>query len=145
MLFVIFILNKQKFSVITSFLLDKCLGRRKDVLAYRENFSSKCALFFVLGEKKEKPRKPHQNKGILTDLNMYYMVNGLSLFCHGLVASGASVGSHTRRHRILPFLVSPMTGYNCRLCFCEEVAAQNRTWTSCRPGTSKDFDSTYHY
>lgn len=62
MLFVIFILNKQKFSVITSFLLDKCLGRRKDVLAYRENFSSKCALFFVLGKKKKKKNQENPTK-----------------------------------------------------------------------------------
>lgn len=26
-----------------------------------------------------------------------------------------------------------------------EVLAQNRTWTSCRPGITKDFCSTYHY
>lgn len=65
--FVIFILNRQKFSVITSFLLDKCFGDRKDILAYSKNFSSKRALFFVLAKKEKKNHK----EGILRDLILY--------------------------------------------------------------------------
>lgn len=60
--FVFFILNRQKFSVITSFPLDKCSGDRKDILAYSKNFSSKCALLFVLAKK---------HKGLLRDLILY--------------------------------------------------------------------------
>lgn len=64
MQFVIFILNRQMFSVITSFLLDKCFGDRKDILACSKNFSSKCVPFFVLGKKKKE-------EGILRDLILY--------------------------------------------------------------------------
>lgn len=61
--FVIFILNRQKLSIITSFVLDKCFGDRKDILAYGKNFSCKCALFFVL-------TKEHE-EGILRDVTLY--------------------------------------------------------------------------
>lgn len=68
MLFVIFILNKQKFGVITSCLLDKCFGHRKDFLVYRENLSSKCALFFVLGKKKPTWKRHFERS--------YFVLNG---------------------------------------------------------------------
>lgn len=69
---VIFISNRQKFSVITSFLLDKCFGDRKDILVSSKNFSSKCALFFVLAKKKKPPRR-HSERS-------YFVLNGQCLF-----------------------------------------------------------------
>lgn len=63
--FVIFIFNRQKVSVMTSLLLDKCFGHRKDILAYTKNFSSKCALLSVLGEKKTTKKTEESIWGIL--------------------------------------------------------------------------------
>lgn len=77
MKFVIFIFNRQKVSVMTSLLLDKCFGDRKDILACTKNFSSKCALPSVLARKK-KPKKKKKVKKAFE--GSYFVLNGQCLF-----------------------------------------------------------------
>jgi len=62
-----------------------------------------------------------------------------------------------RLHLVLPYKVMqegteffPSWSVLCRDIIADfvlswEVPAQNRTWTSCRPGIRTDFCSTYHY
>lgn len=127
--FVIFIFNRQKVSVMTSLLLDKCFGHRKDILAYTKNFSSKCAVLSVLGEKKKPKKLKKAFEGSYFVLNsqcLFMILAGLGFIWYFCMSSCKKAQNSYLLH--LSYVrIQLQTSYQLRTG-PEHLAAQGSSW-----------------